>query len=182
MSGNTTEHARLVELTVDVVSAYVSNNPVPVQELGGLIASVYASISGRSKGTETSPSTPEAVKPSSTVIKRSIGQDGLISFIDGKSYKTLKRHLTGHGLSPAQYRTKFGLPADYPMVASSYSERRSALAKSIGLGQIARAEAKATSEEQPKTASAPAKTAGRKAAAERKPAAEAKAAPRKKAA
>jgi predicted transcriptional regulator len=176
MTDNTTEQARLVGLTVGVVSAYVSNNPVPVQELGRLIASVHSAVSGQGKGTETSASTQEAVKPSANVIRRSVGQDGLISFIDGKSYKTLKRHLTGHGLTPAQYRDKFGLPADYPMVAPSYSERRSALAKSIGLGQIAKAEPKAAAAEPAKTAPA----AERK-TADRKPA-EAKSQPRKKAA
>lgn len=116
------------------------------------------------------------------MIKRSIGHDGLISFVDGKTYKTLKRHLTGHGLSPAQYRTKYGLPADYPMVAPSYSEARSALAKAIGLGQGGRAEPKDAPAEEQKTAPAPTKAASRKAAAEQTQAAEAKSAPRKKAA
>ncbi len=131
---------------------------------------------------EVSASVPEAAKPTTSMIKRSIGQDALVSFIDGKSYKTLKRHLTGHGMSPEQYRTKFGLPTDYPMVAPSYSAQRSQLAKAIGLGQVSRSEAQDAPAEQPKTAPAAAKTAGRKAGAEQKPAAEAKAPPRKKAA
>lgn len=180
MTDNTTDQTRLVKLTVDVVSAYVSNNPVPVQELGGFIASVHAAVSGRIKGTENSASTQAAAKPSANVIRRSVGQDGLISFIDGKSYKTLKRHITSHAMTPAQYREKFGLPSDYPMVAPSYSERRSALAKSIGLGQIAKAEPKSPPAKQAKVAPTGGKTADKQ-AADRKPA-EAKSQPRKKAA
>ena len=177
MAENTTGQARLVELTVGVVSAYVSNNPVPVQELGNLIASVYSAISSGSKGAAASKTALEDVKPSASSVKRSIGRDGLISFIDGKSYKTLKRHLTGHGMTPAQYREKFGLPADYPLVAPSYSERRAALAKSIGLGQAIGSAPKGAPAEQPKAG----KAAEAKGTAERKPA-ETKSPPRRKAA
>lgn len=182
MTENKTEQSRLVELTADLVSAYVSNNPIPVQEVAALIASTYAAVAGLGKGAEVSTADVEAVKPTPNVIKRSIGQDGLISFIDGKSYKTLKRHLTGHGLSPEQYRVKFGLPVDYPMVAPSYSAQRSQLAKAIGLGQPSKAEAADAPAEQPKTAPAAAKAASRKSGAEQKPAAEGKSQPRKKAA
>ncbi|TXN57906.1 MucR family transcriptional regulator, partial [Methylobacterium sp. WL18] len=74
-------------------------------------------------------------KPSAAQIRKSVQHDGIVSFIDGKTYKTLKRHLTANGLSPQSYRERYGLPTDYPMVAPSYAEQRSALAKAIGLGQ-----------------------------------------------
>ena len=73
-------------------------------------------------------------KPSPAQIRKSVRPDGIVSFIDGKTYKTLKRHLTSHGLDPRSYRERYGLPADYPMVAPSYAEKRSQLAKQIGLG------------------------------------------------
>ena len=76
----------------------------------------------------------EVEKPSPAQIRKSVRHDGIVSFIDGKTYKTLKRHLTSHGLDPRSYRDRYGLPADYPMVAPGYAERRSALAKAIGLG------------------------------------------------
>ena len=78
---------------------------------------------------------PEVEKATPAEIKRSITPDALISFIDGKPYKTLKRHLTGHGLDPQSYRLRYGLPADYPMVATNYAAQRSELAKSLGLGR-----------------------------------------------
>ncbi len=84
---------------------------------------------GRAPVAEDAPATVNAAQ-----IRKSVQRDRLISFIDGKSYKTLKRHLTAHGLTPASYRERFGLPADYPMVAAAYSERRSSLAKAHGLG------------------------------------------------
>ena len=74
-------------------------------------------------------------KPSAAQIRKSLLHDGIVSFVDGKTYKTLKRHLTSHGLDSQSYRERYGLPADYPMVAPSYAEQRSALAKAIGLGQ-----------------------------------------------
>ena len=129
----------LIGLAGDVVAAYVSNNPVPASELPALIARVHGAIAGLASGTGTAPAgtTPrEAVdKPSPAQIRKSVQQDGIVSFIDGKTYKTLKRHLTANGLSPQSYRERYGLPADYPMVAPSYAEQRSALAKAIGLGQ-----------------------------------------------
>ncbi len=77
----------------------------------------------------------EVQKLSAAQIRKSVRYDGIVSFIDGKTYKTLKRHLTKHGLDPQSYRDRYGLPADYPMVTASYSEQRSALAKAIGLGE-----------------------------------------------
>ena len=85
--------------------------------------------------TPAEPARVELEKPTPAQIRKSITHDGLVSFVDGKTYKTLKRHLTGAGLDPASYRQRYGLPSDYPMTAPSYSEQRSALAKSLGLGQ-----------------------------------------------
>ena len=79
-------------------------------------------------------------RPTPAQIRKSIRPDGLVSFIDGKSYKTLKRHLTKHGLDPQSYRDRFGLPSDYPTTSANYSAQRSALAKSLGLGQPGRAQ------------------------------------------
>jgi predicted transcriptional regulator len=122
---------QLIELTADIVAAYVSNNPVPVGELAGLIAQIHSSISnlGAPAAAVEEPLTPRMP------IKKTITPDHLISLEDGKPYKTLRRHLTIRGLTPDQYRAKWGLPADYPMVAASYTAKRSALAKSLGLGR-----------------------------------------------
>jgi predicted transcriptional regulator len=125
-----------IELAGGIVSAYVSRNPVPVTELPKLIHSVHAAISGLASGgiSDATASAFEIKKPSAAQIRKSVQDDGITSFIDGKTYKTLKRHLSAHGLDPRSYRERFGLPGDYPMVAPSYAERRSALAKAIGLG------------------------------------------------
>ena len=122
-----------IELTADIVAAYVSNNSLPASGLADLIASVHAGLVGLRTPAEPAPA--EVEKPTSAQIRKSITHDGLVSFVDGKTYKTLKRHLTGAGLDPAAYRRQYGLPNDYPMTAPSYSEQRSALAKSLGLGQ-----------------------------------------------
>ncbi|MDQ0522145.1 MucR family transcriptional regulator [Methylobacterium gregans] len=126
----------IVELTGDIVSAYVSNNSVPAAELAGLIAGVHAALQ-RLTGAGAAPAEAEAPveKPTAAQIRKSLTDEGLISFIDGKTYKTLKRHLTTHGLDPRAYRQKYGLPDDYPMVAPAYAAQRSALAKQIGLGR-----------------------------------------------
>ncbi|MDP4026579.1 MucR family transcriptional regulator [Methylobacterium sp. NEAU 140] len=114
---------------------YVSNNHVAPADLPALIARVHAAISGLCAGAAgADPAEAEVEKPSAAQIRKSVRPDGIISFIDGRAYKTLKRHLTAHGLDPMGYRARYGLPDDYPMVASAYSERRSSLAKSIGLG------------------------------------------------
>lgn len=122
----------------ELISAYVANNPLAAADLPGLIASVHATLARLSNAAASQPAdtaTAVAPRPSAAEIRRSIGRDGLTSFIDGRVYKTLKRHLTSHGLDPVAYRERFGLPDDYPMVAPSYAERRSALAKEIGLGR-----------------------------------------------
>ena len=123
-------------LASDIVSAYVSNNSVPVAELPALIGNVHAALSRLGTGAPIAPAAVAPVEqPSAGEVRRSVGRDGIVSFVDGKTYKTLKRHLTSHGLDPRSYRERYGLPADYPMVAPSYAEQRSALAKQIGLGR-----------------------------------------------
>ncbi|MCJ2048128.1 MucR family transcriptional regulator [Methylobacterium sp. J-070] len=121
----------------DIVAAYVSNNPVPASELPNLIRNVYGAVSGLASGGAPGSNSPTAdvKKPTPTEIRRSICDDGLVSFIDGKTYKTLKRHLTSHGLDPKAYRERYGLPSDYRMVAPTYAAQRSALAKAIGRGR-----------------------------------------------
>ena len=129
----------LAVVTAELVAAYVSNNPVPAAELPALIARVHGAIAGLVSGTLTAETgtaaQPDIDRPSAAQIRKSVRPDGIVSFIDGKTYKTLKRHLTSHGLDPRAYRDRYGLPADYPMVAPAYAEQRSALAKAIGLGQ-----------------------------------------------
>jgi len=124
-----------VELASDIVSSYVSNNSVPASELPGLIISVHTALTTLSSPEAVAAPAEEAIeKPSSGQVRKSVTPDAIISFIDGRRYKTLKRHLTVHGLTPDTYRAKFGLPSDYPMVSAAYSEVRSGLAKSLGLG------------------------------------------------
>ncbi|WP_245293466.1 MucR family transcriptional regulator [Methylobacterium sp. CCH5-D2] len=128
-----------MDRTVGIVCAYVSNNSVPAADLAALISTVHATLTGLAGGSAPADAEPEVTKPSPAEIRKSIRPDGLISFIDGKSYKTLKRHLTRHGLDPQSYRARYGLPADYPTTSANYSAQRSALAKSLGLGQPGRA-------------------------------------------
>ena len=135
--GSQVAGVNFTDLAAEIVSAYVSNNPVPPAELPGLIARVHSAVSGLAAAGGSASTAPEAEveRPSAAQIRKSVRDDGITSFIDGKTYKTLKRHLTSHGLDPRSYRDRYGLPADYPMVAPSYAEQRSALAKAIGLGQ-----------------------------------------------
>lgn len=124
-----------LELTGDIVSAYVSNNSIPTPELPGLIQSVHAALTQLATGGDKAAPQETHEKATSAQIRKSVAPGGLVSFLDGKTYKTLKRHLAGHGLDPHGYRQRYGLPADYPMVAPDYAAQRSALAKSIGLGR-----------------------------------------------
>ena len=151
-----------VETTADLVAAYVSNNPVRPADLPELIASIHAALT--SLGTPAVPAGEQIQKPTPAEIKRSIKPDALISFIDGKLYKMLKRHLTKHGLDLQSYRARYGLPADYPSTAANYSAQRSALAKNLGLGQQRREPARGVNTAE--AASAPTKTKGRKNARE----------------
>lgn len=122
-----------IELAAEIVSAYVSNNPVPVGELPAFIISVHsalASLSGAAKE-EPAPEQKPAVNP-----KKSVHPDYIVCLEDGKRFKSLKRHLMTHyGLTPDEYRAKWNLPSDYPMVAPNYAAARSALAKKMGLGR-----------------------------------------------
>lgn len=124
----------LVELTADIVAAYVSNHVVPVGDLSGLIADVHTALSGTASPT---PVVAVVEKPKPPVpIKKSIEDDYLICLEDGMKFKSLKRHLMTHyKMTPEEYREKWGLPSDYPMVAPAYAEARSRLAKEMGLGQ-----------------------------------------------
>ncbi|KMO31309.1 MucR family transcriptional regulator [Methylobacterium tarhaniae] len=120
-----------VTLTADIVSAYVANNSVTAHDLPTLIASTHAALTRLG-----APAEPEPVKLEPPVpIRRTVTPDHIISLEDGRPYKTLKRHLAGRGLTPDEYRAKWGLPRDYPMVAANYAAQRSELAKSAGLGQ-----------------------------------------------
>lgn len=128
------ETARLVTLTADVVSAYVSNNHVQSAELPKLLGEVHEAIRSVSlSGRPTAETGPPKATPQE--IRKSISHDFLVSFEDGKPYKTLRRHLAGHGLTPEQYRERYKLKSDYPMVAEAYSEARRMMAKKIGLGR-----------------------------------------------
>src|SRR5215210_5662355 len=124
-----------IELAAEIVSAYIANNPVPVAELPALIGNVHAALNGLATGSASASVAAEPEKATPAQIRKSITPDALISFIDGKPYKTLKRHLAGHGLDPHTYRERYGLSADYPMVAANYAAQRSELAKAIGLGR-----------------------------------------------
>ena len=126
-----------VELTASIVSAYLSNNPTPAAEIPNLISQVHGALVRVSSGrTETAPLEP--AKPAVS-LKKSIAPDYLICLEDGRRFKSLKRHLrTKYNMTPEQYREKWGLPADYPMVAPNYAKQRSKLAKEIGLGTRSR--------------------------------------------
>lgn len=124
----------LVELTAEIVAAYVSNHVVPVGELSSLISDVHSALN-TTGSTETVELVVEKPKPP-VPIRKSIQHDFLICLEDGQKFKSLKRHLMTHyGMTPEEYREKWELPADYPMVAPAYAEARSRLAKEMGLGQ-----------------------------------------------
>ncbi|WP_426956037.1 MucR family transcriptional regulator [Muricoccus radiodurans] len=124
-------------LTAQIVAAHVSNNPVPVAELSSLIENVHRTLANLGRPAETpAPARPEPAVP----IKKSITQGYLVCLEDGKKLKMLKRHLkTAYNMTPEQYRERWGLAPDYPMVAPAYAEHRSSLAKKIGLGTRPRA-------------------------------------------
>ena len=122
-----------IDLTATIVSAYLSHNPTPASEIPNLISQVHAALLRVSTGRIETPL--ELVKPAVSV-KKSMTPDYLVCLEDGKRFKSLKRHLrTQYNMTPEQYREKWGLPADYPMVAPNYAEQRSAFAKKIGLGR-----------------------------------------------
>ena len=136
MSEQTVEHGELLELTSDIVAAHVSNNPVPLGELQGLIQTVYTTLVGLS----TPVAEPQVEQKPAVNPKKSVTDDYIICLEDGKKLKMLKRHLkTAYDMTPEQYRAKWGLPHDYPMVAPNYAKKRQQLAKKIGLGRKPRA-------------------------------------------
>ena len=121
----------LITLTSDIVAAHVSNNNVDVAEVPTLISNVYSALSGLG-GTETEEEKPEPAVP----IRSSVKKDYIVCLEDGKKLKMLRRHLkTSYDMTPEQYRERWGLAADYPMVAPNYAKKRSQLAKQIGLGK-----------------------------------------------
>ena len=121
----------LITLTSDIVAAHVSNNSVSVDDVPALIQNIYGALAG------LGVTPPVEAKPEPAVsIRASVKNDHIVCLEDGKKMKMLKRHLmTDHGLTPAEYRTRWNLPADYPMVAPDYAEKRRTLAKEIGLGR-----------------------------------------------
>ncbi len=130
--GKTAED-QLLRMTTDVVAAYVSNNTLPTGQLAEIIASVYSSL--RALDHSPAEGRGDALRPA-VPVRKSITPDYLICLEDGKKLKMLKRHLRStYGLTPDAYRAKWGLSADYPMVAPNYAEQRSAFAKQIGLGR-----------------------------------------------
>ena len=132
--------ANYVDLAAEIVAAYVVKNAVQRADLPSLIATVHSALSQAARGATEQPQ--EALRPA-VPIKKSITPDFLISLEDGKRYKSLKRHLrTSYNMTPDQYRAKWGLPLEYPMVAPNYAKARSQLAKAIGLGQKRRTSAK----------------------------------------
>ena len=126
-----------IELAAEMVAAFVSNNSVPTSELPALIHAVHTAVARLAVGPESAPPQIEAKAPA-VPIRKSITPDFLICLEDGKRFKTMRRHLAGLGLTPEQYRQKWSLPSDYPMVAPNYAAQRSAMAKKIGLGQSPR--------------------------------------------
>jgi predicted transcriptional regulator len=127
------ETLNYIELAAEIVSAYVSNNSVPASDLPGLLSDVHSALMRVSTG--AAPAVPEAAKPA-VPPKKSVTNDYIVCLEDGRKFKSLKRHLrTQYNMSPEQYREKWSLPPDYPMVAPAYAKARSALAKQMGLGQ-----------------------------------------------
>ncbi|NRA86218.1 MAG: MucR family transcriptional regulator [Rhizobiales bacterium] len=130
-----TELEKLVSLTADIAAAYVGNNSIAIDDIDGLISNIFSALNNVS----TSTKAIENKQPPAVTISKSITQDHIICLEDGKKFKSLKRHLRTHyDLSPEEYREKWSLPMDYPMVAPSYAAARSKLAKNMGLGHKGR--------------------------------------------
>ena len=127
------DKSEIIEMTADIVAAYVGANTVAAGDLPSLIQSVHRALSGVASGGEPVEAAP---KEPAVPIKKSITSDHLICLEDGRKFKSLKRHLrTKYNMSPEEYRAKWGLAKDYPMVAPNYAKARSELAKQMGLGQ-----------------------------------------------
>lgn len=123
------------DVTLRVVTAYLSNNALPHSSVPPLLATVHGALSALADRPTSAEAPPE--QPNAAQIRGSVRENGIVSFIDGRSYKTMKRHLTAHGLTPDLYRARYGLPDDYPMTAPGYAERRSEIARAIRLGRKA---------------------------------------------
>ena len=131
---NETNRLALIELTTDIVANFVSHNSIAPADLGHLINSTYQALLGLESGATIEPELP--LVPA-VAIKKSVHADYIVCLEDGKHFKSLKRHLrTSYDMTPDEYRAKWGLPHDYPMVAPSYAAARSSLAKSMGLGSV----------------------------------------------
>ena len=140
----------IVELTADVVSAYVSHNPVPAAELPGLIGQIHASLRALAS---RPPAEVQGPQQPAVSVKKSVTPDYIVCLEDGKKFRSLKRHLrVHHDLTFDEYRAKWNLPADYPMVAPNYAAARSALAKKMGLGRKSKKPAPPPSRGRRKTA------------------------------
>lgn len=124
----------LTTLTADIVASFVGSNSVSPEALPDLIRSVYGSLILIREGRAGAEIEPAKTKMTPAQIRKSVTPDALTSFIDGKSYRSLRRHLTAHGYTPERYREEFGLPKDYPLVSPNYSKARSEMAKAHGLG------------------------------------------------
>ena len=148
-------------LTAAIVSSYLEKNHAKPEEVPDLIRLIRSALAERQASPEAAPAAT-STKADKRAIGKSITPDALISFLDGKSYKTLKRHLTRHGHDMSSYKTAFGLPNDYPSVAPNYSAQRSAMAKQLGLG----ARGRSSQRVEPAPKAAPAKPGRKKAAAE----------------
>ena len=141
-------HDSIAQLTADIVSAFVTNNKIEQSELGNLIEKVHLALV-KAPAAAAEPEKPNLVP--AVPIKKSITPDYIISLEDGKKFKSLKRHLmSSYNLTPEEYRAKWGLPSDYPMVAPNYAKARSDLAKKMGLGRKSGAEAVASKKAKPR--------------------------------
>lgn len=125
---------RILEMTTGIIANFVANNRVAPDELPLLVKSISDALNAVEAGPAEAQTEVTYDKPTTAQIRRSVSDGGLVSFLDGKTYQSLKKHLSTNGLTPNQYRERYGLRADYPMVAPSYSARRSELAKAMGLG------------------------------------------------
>lgn len=130
-----TSGADIINLTIEIIAAYVTRNTLPARDLPELITSVHAALAGLGSSAPASAAEERVEKPTPAQIRKSITPDAIVSFIDGKAYQTLKRHIGANGLDPQSYRERYGLPDDYPMIAPNYAARRSDLAKSLGFGR-----------------------------------------------
>jgi predicted transcriptional regulator len=158
MTPSNAEDSQAIELAAQIVAAFVANNSLPIAELPGLINATHAALDRLASGSVDMVSQVEKKEPAVS-IRKSLTPDFLVCLDDGKKFKSLRRHLATLGMTPDQYRAKWGLPSDYPMVAPNYAAARSQLAKQSGLGQIRKnaAPAKKTSATAPSKRGRPAK-------------------------